>query len=191
MKSKDVVMIFKIPNIKTINLFSKKNKVSSEAIQRLDLLLLTIETIDLNGIQSIYALSNKLKLNDQLPNKVIIWKLRNNNPMRKSFINNKIKLEEFNALTKITVEMSKYLYPYIRDLLQSREDFEDNPLIWDDYKKRFMDLINERFNINSMKVKKLLDPSVNDEILIKCLLTLALCVTNMGSQNLKNSLLDF
>ena len=54
-----------------------------------------------------------------------------------------------------------------------------------------MDLINERFNINSMKVKKLLDPSVNDEILIKCLLTLALCVTNMGSQNLKTSLLDF
>ena len=41
-----------------------------------------------------------------------------------------------------------------------------------------MDLINERFNINSMKVKKLLDPSLNDEILIKCLLTLALCVTD-------------
>ena len=184
-------MIFKILNIKTINFFSRKNKVSSEAIQTLDLLLLTIETIDLNGIQSIYALSNKLRLNDHLPNKVTIWKLRNNNPMRKSFINNKIKLEEFNALTKITVEMSKYLYPYIRDILQSREDFDDNPLIWDDYKKRFMDLINERFNINSMKVKKLLDPSVNDEILINCLLTLALCVTNMGSQNLKTSLLDF
>ena len=52
-----------------------------------------------------------------------------------------------------------------------------------------MDLINERFNINSMKVKRL-DPSLNDEILIKCLLTLALSVTDIGYQNLKNSLLD-
>ena len=29
-------------------------------------------------------------------------------------MNNNIKLEEFDALIKITVEMSKYLYPYIR-----------------------------------------------------------------------------
>ena len=188
--SKDVVMISEGPSVKPINLFSNKNKVSAEAIQRLDEVLITLETIDLNGIQSFYSLSNKLRLNDYLPNKVTIWKLRNNNPMRKSFINNKIKLEEFNALTKITVEMSKYLYPYIRDILQSREDFEKNPLIWNDYKKRFMDLINERFNINSMKVKKILDPSLNDEILIKCLLTLALSVTDIGYQNLKNSLLD-
>ena len=121
MLSKDVVMISEGASVKPINLFSNKNKVSTEAIQRLDLLLITLETIDLNGIQSFYSLSNKLRLNDYLPNKVTIWKLRNNNPMRKSFINNKIKLEEFNALTKIAVEMSKYLYPYIRDILQSRE----------------------------------------------------------------------
>jgi len=55
-----------------------------------------------------------------LPNKVTIWKLRNNNPLRKSYMNNNIKLEEFDALIKITVEMSRFLYPYIREILQSK-----------------------------------------------------------------------
>ena len=78
-----------------------------------------LETIDLNGIQSFYALSNRLNLNDVLPNKVTIWKLRNNNPLRKSYATNNIKLNEFDALIRITVEMSKYLYPYIKEIMKS------------------------------------------------------------------------
>ena len=148
-----------------------------------------METIDLNGIQSLHAISNKLNLTNILPNKVTIWKLRNNNPMRKSHINNEIKSDEFEALTKITVEMSKYLYPYIREILQSRDNIEINPIIWNDFKKRFLELINERFNTNSMKVKKLFDQRLNDEILTKCLLTLAFCNCIDGFQKLKNYLL--
>ena len=126
-----------------------------------------------------------------MPNKVIIWKLRNNNPLRKSYLNNSIKAEQFDALIKITVEMSKYLYPYIREILQSKEDPNENSVIWNDFHKRFMELINERFNINSMKVKKLLTKSENDEIIIKSLLTLSLCISNQGYQKLKNFLFDF
>ena len=61
-----------------------------------------------------------------MPNKVSIWKLRNNNPLRKSYLNNNIKSDEFDALIKITVEMSRYLYPYIREILKSKEDLEKN-----------------------------------------------------------------
>ena len=100
----------------------------------------------MNGVQSLYALSNRLNLNDVLPNKVSIWKLRNNNPMRKSHMKNNIKLKEFDALIKITVEMSRYLYPYIRNILQSKEDPDKNPVIWNDFNKRFIELINERFS---------------------------------------------
>ena len=145
----------------------------------------------MNGIQSLYALSNKLNLNNVLPNKVTIWKLRNNNPLRKSYLNNNIKLEEFDALIKITVEMSRYLYPYIREILQSNEDPKNNKVIWSDFKKRFIDLINERFNTNSIRVKKLLNQKGNDEILIKSLLTLSLCISERGFQKLKNFLFNF
>ena len=126
-----------------------------------------------------------------MPNKVAIWKLRNNNPLRKSYTSNNIKLDEFDALIKITVEMSKYLYPYIRKILQSKEEPEKNFVIWNDFHERFLELINERFNISSIKVQKLLNKNANDELLIKSLLTLSFCISNQGHQKLKNFLLNF
>ena len=165
--------------------------VSREAIEKLDLLLLILETIDLNGIQSLYALSNKLNFNHVFPNKVSIWKLRNNNPLRKSYVNNNIKPEELDALIKITVEMSKYLYPYIREILKSKEDLEKNSVTWNDFSKRFIELIKERFNLDSIRVKKLLNQTKNDEIIIRSLLTLSLCISNKGYQKLKNFLYVF
>ena len=106
-------------------------------------------------------------------------------------MNNKIKSEEFDALIKITVEMSRYLYPYIREILQSKEEPEKNLSIWNDFKVRFIELINERFNVNSMRVKKLLDQTKNDEIITKSLFTLSLCISNQGYQKLKNFLFKF
>ena len=111
--------------------------------------------------------------------------------MRKSHINNNIKLEEFDALVKITVEMSKYLYPFIREILQSKEESKSSPIIWNEFHKRFIELINERFNLQSIKVKKLLTQAENDEILIKSLLTLSLCISNEGTKKLKNFLFNF
>ena len=110
--------------------------------------------------------------------------------MRKSYIKNNIKIEEFDALIKITVEMSRYLYPYIREILKSKEDPQNKSVIWNDFNRRFIDLINERFNINSMKVKKLLTKSENDEIIIKSLITLSLCISSQGCQKLKNILFN-
>ena len=140
---------------------------------------------------SLYALSNRLNLNNVLPNKVTIWKLRNNNPLRKSYVTNNIKLNEFDALIRITVEMSKYLYPYIREILKSKEDIKENSVIWNDFNKRFTELIKERFNMESMRVKKLLNQAENDEIIIKSLLTLSFCISNQGYQKLKSFLYDF
>ena len=111
--------------------------------------------------------------------------------MRKAHINNRIKFDEFDALIKITVEMSKYLYPFIREILKSKEVPDKNLVIWNDFNMRFTDLVNERFNTNSIRVKKLLNQTGNDEILIKYLLTLSLCISNQGYQKLKNFLFKF
>ena len=106
-------------------------------------------------------------------------------------MNNNVKLEEFDALIKITVGMSRYLYPYIREILQSKEEPEKKVIIWDEFNTRFTELIQERFNINCMRVKKLLNKTGNDEILIKSLLTLSLCISNNGYIKLKNFLFKF
>ena len=125
-----------------------------------------------------------------MPNKITIWKLRNNNPLRKSYVKNNIKLDEFDALIKITVEMSRYLYPYIREILQSKEDIENDSIIWNDFNRRFIELINERFNMESIRVKKLLNQKENDEIIINSLITLSLCISSQGCQKLKNILFN-
>ena len=106
-------------------------------------------------------------------------------------MNNNIKLDEFDALIKITVEMSRYLYPYIREILQSKEDLEKNSIIWNDFNKRFIELVRERLNLESIRVKKLLNQTENDAFIIKSLLTLSLCISNQGYQKLKKFLFDF
>ena len=177
--------------LRPITVLTKRNQVSRQSIEKLDLLLLVLESIDLNGVQSLFALSSRLNLSNIFPNKVTIWKLRNNNPLRKSYINKNVNLEEFDALIRITVELSKYLYPFIRELLQSIEDPQKNLTIWNDFNNRFRELINERLNINCMKVKKLLNQTGNDEFLVKYLITLSLCISNKGHQKLKNFMFDF
>ena len=111
--------------------------------------------------------------------------------MRKSYVKNNIKVSEFDALIKITVEMSKYLYPYIRQILKSKEDIKENSIIWNDFNKRFIELIKERLNVDSMRVKKLLNQAENGEIIIKSLVILSFCISNQGYQKLKNFLYDF
>jgi hypothetical protein len=111
--------------------------------------------------------------------------------LRKSYANNNIKLSEFDALVKITVEMSRYLYPYIREILKSKEDLEKNSVIWKDFNNRLIGLIKERFNLDSIRVKKLLNQTENDEIIVKSLLTLSLCISKQGYQKLKNCLFEF
>ena len=87
--------------------------------------------------------------------------------------------------------MSKYLYPYIREILKSKEDFKESSIIWNDFNKRFIELIKERFNVDSMRVKKLLNQAENCETIIRSLLILSFCISNKGYQKLKNFLYDF
>ena len=72
-----------------------------------------------------------------------------------------------------------------------KEDPKISSVIWVDFNKRFIELIKERFNIDSMRVKKLLNQAENDEIIIKSLLILSFCISNHGYQKLKNFLNDF
>ena len=149
------------------------------------MLLLAIETIDLNGSESMFAISNKLNLQHLFPSKVSIWKVRTNNPMRKSQNNNIINYEQFDGLIKITSEMSKYLYPYIRAIVSSKDNHINKPELWNDFKSRYMELIEERFNTESVIVKNLLNYDYSQEFYKKILFTLSLVSSEEGYDRLK------
>ena len=155
------------------------------------MLLLAIETIDLNGSESMFAISNKLKLQHLFPSKVSIWKLRSNNPMRKSQNTNNINSEQFDGLIRITSEMSKYLYPYIRAIVSSSDNYVSNPELWNDFQSRYIELIEERFNTESIIVKNLINYDYNQEFYKKILLTLSLASSEEGYNRLKFVLANF
>jgi len=149
------------------------------------LLLLAIETIDLNGSESMFAISNKLNLQHLFPSKVSIWKFRTNNPMRKSQNSNIINNDQFDGLIRITSEMSKYLYPYIRAILLSRDNYKNKPELWDDFQSRYIELIEERFNTESIIVKNLINHEYSQKFYKKILFTLSLASSEEGYNRLK------
>ena len=146
--------------------------------------MLALETIDLNGSESMFVISNKLNLEHLFPSKVSIWKLRSNNPMRKSR-NNEINSEQFDGLIKITSEMSKYLYPYIRAIVSSKDNYINKPELWNDFQSRFIELIEERFDTESILVKNLINYKDSQEYFKKILLTLSLASSDEGYNRLK------
>tara|TARA_Y100001978_G_scaffold17170_1_gene13204 strand:+ start:648 stop:1223 length:576 start_codon:yes stop_codon:yes gene_type:complete len=183
-------VIVNLINIKIISIINFNNSISKASIERLDLLLLAIETIDLNASESIFAISNKLNLQHLFPSKVSIWKLRSYNPMRKSQNSNNINNEQFNGLIKITSEMSKYLYPYIRAIVCSKDDFKNKPELWNDFQSRYIQLIEERFNTESIVVKNLMNYEYSQEFYKKILFTLSLASSEEGYNRLKLVLIN-
>ena len=132
-----------------------------------------------------FAISNKLNLQHLFPSKVSIWKLRSNNPLRKSQNINNINSEQFDGLVKITSEMSKYLYPYIRAIVSSKDNYLNKPVLWNDFQCRFIQLIEERLNTESIIVKNLINVKYSHEYYRKILLTLSLSSTEEGYDRLK------
>ena len=132
-----------------------------------------------------FAISNKLNLQHLFPSKVSIWKLRSSNPMRKSQNSNNINKEQFDGLIKITSEMSKYLYPYIRAIVSSKDNYVNKPELWNDFQSRYIELIEERFNTDSIIVKNLINYDFSQEFYKKILLTLSLVSTEEGYNRLK------
>ena len=132
-----------------------------------------------------FAISNKLNLQHLFPSKVSIWKLRSNNPMRKSHNSNNINNEQFDGLIKITSEMSKYLYPYIRAIISSKDNYINQPELWNDFQSRYIELIEERFNTESIIVKNLINYNYSQEFYKKLLLTLSLASSEEGYNRLK------
>ena len=132
-----------------------------------------------------FAISNKLNLQHLFPSKVSIWRLRSNNPMRKSPNYNNINSKQFDGLIKITSEMSKYLYPYIRAIVSSNDNYINKPQLWNDFQSRFIELIEERFNTESIIVKNLINYDFSQNYYKKILLTLSLASSEEGYNRLR------
>ena len=166
---------------------TKSSVLGRKGLERLDLMLLLIEAIDLNGWRAILWNLNELGLRDRFPNLVEIWKVRCHSPLRKTTRRGRLDAIESEALINVVCIMSERLYPLLRQLLSSKEPNKVNKQRWDLLTKRFKSLMEERLNLNRGAVQSLLH---SESFVRELVFSLALSVGEGGINRLRASLQD-
>ena len=179
-------------NIITPNpLFGMQTTKWRRSIEKIDLLFLTLEALDINTSQSFEFIARELEISHVFPNYVAIWKSRCHNPLRRSSRNTTISIESFEGLIKILSSMSNQFYPRIRELLTSKGSSQYRSERWNKFCLRLEELITERMNIRRALVRKyLIRTSTSDSLQKQLLLILALSSGPGGLKRLSSSIFE-
>ena len=177
----------------TINKIHKNlnNSMSRDSLQQIDLLLLLIEAIEVNASQSMLLTSQKIGISKHLPNHVELWKIRCNNPLRKTPRRNTTTKEEIQSLILLISAMSDRLYPVLRKLLSKKEPEVENQKRWNALNDKFTNLISERMNIKRAPIRKVIRQGDNFSFSRQLVLTLALASGPSGASRLGASMSDY
>jgi hypothetical protein len=159
-------------------------------MERLDLLLLTVESLDFNGGEAMLWATQQLGFESLFPNRVELWKRRCHNPLRRSTRRGRLGCVETEALIRLLCAMADRLYPMLHQLLSSREPADLTAQRWALVDQRLRDLISERFNLRRGAVQRLLSSDHSTSIQRQLVLTLALAAGPGGVDRLRASLLD-
>ena len=159
-------------------------------MERLDLLLLTVESLDFNGGEAMLWATQQLGFEHLFPNRVELWKRRCYNPLRRTTRRGHLGSAETEALIRLLCAMADRLYPMLHQLLSSREPEDLTSQRWALLDQRLRDLISERFNLRRGAVQRLLSQDQTASIQRQLVFTLALAAGPGGVDRLRASLLD-
>ena len=159
-------------------------------LERLDLLLLSLEALDLNGGEAMVWMSQQLGFGELFPNRVERWKRRCHNPLRRACRRGAISTSETDALIRILCQMADRLYPMLRTLLSTSEAPELLEQRWQLFQDRLAELIRERMNPRRSGVQQLLDPQLGASERRQMVRSLSLAAGEGGFERLRASLLD-
>ena len=159
-------------------------------LERLDLMLLSLEALDYNGGEAVVWLGQQLGFQELFPNRVEIWKTRCHNPLRRQCRRGELDPEETDALIRILCRMADRLYPQLRGLLTADDSDGLSAYHWDLFETRFSELISERMNPRRSAVQQLLDAKAGMRRRRQLVQSLALGAGDGGFERLKASLMD-
>ena len=165
-------------------------RLGRRGVERLDLLLLTIEALDLNGGEAMLWTSQQMGLQTQFPNRVELWKRRCHNPLRRTTRREAMDPVDAESLICLVCAMAERLYPMLHQLLSSREPDQLTQQRWQLLDERLRDLIEERMNPRRGAVVRLLDPEISGVIQHQLISSLALVAGPGGIDRLRATLLD-
>lgn len=119
---------------------------------QIDLILLAIEALDLEGAEAILEMIQELGLQNIISNRVALWRLRSTNPLRRYSQRRPMTIVEAKALVAIACSLSRRLTVLIRQLLLAHQVLDDKQLSVDhnfrlsEYLERFRAHFRSRMN---------------------------------------------
>ncbi len=165
--------------------------------QEIDLLLLAIEALDLLGAEAILAAAQELDLKSVIPNRVVLWKLRATNPLRRNSQRRPLSLTEGKALVVITCHLARRLTVRVRQLLFAHEQYVEKEVTPEqyigglaNYLERFRAHFRSRMNPKRSAVVVYNSDEKLNELALSLLSQLLFCTGTAGNQRLWSSLFD-
>lgn len=126
--------------------------------QKIDLMLLAIEALELGASEQFLATAKQLELHEIIKNRIVLWRFRCTNPWRRSYIRNSLTLEQAKALVIIASYRAKQLTGPIRNLLLAEQQMRDkdlpvdNHFLLSEYLEQFRSHFRSRMNPRRAKV---------------------------------------
>ncbi len=181
-----------LPDIRVLS-----EECSPRTQQKIDLILLAIEALELGGSEYMLAIVKELNLEEIIKNRVVLWRLRCTNPWRRSYTRNALKLKEAKALVVIASHRTRQLTVLIRQLLLAEQQMREKGLPLEnhfrlsEYLERFRVHFRSRMNPRRAKVATYLSSEEElNELALSLLSQLLFCTGTVGMQRLWISLFD-
>jgi hypothetical protein len=159
-------------------------------LERLDLLLLAIEALDLHGSEAMLWCCDQLGLSGQFPDRVTLWRSRCRNPLRRASRRGQLGTDEARALITLACSLAQRVYPLLRQMVSSREPADLTAQRWALFRDRFSELVRERFNVRRGAVRQLLDDREGEALRRSIVESLLLSAGPGGALRLEASLRD-
>ena len=162
----------------------------------LDLILLAIEAIESSSSDRILELAKELGLEDIVKNRIVLWRMRSTNPMRRAHTRRNLSIKEAKALSAIGCRLASRLAVTIRQLLLANQQLSIKQIPPEynfrlsEYLDRFRAHFRSRMNPRRAKVSIYQDDDKLNELAVSLLSKLLFCTGTLGTQRLWTSLFD-
>ncbi len=163
---------------------------------QIDLVLLAIEALDLDGSEAMLTAARELQLQGLVKNRVTLWRLRNSNPCRRYSQRRPLTLAEAKALVAIACYLARRLTVTIRQLLLAHEQLRTQQLSPEHhfglahYLTRFRSHFRSRMNLRRTSLAVYSVDEKLNELAMSLLGQLLFCTGTAGMQRLWSSLFD-
>ncbi len=162
----------------------------------LDLLLLAMESVEAGSSEQILELVQELELTGIVKNRIVLWRMRSTNPMRRAHTRRSLSVDEAKALTAICCRLANQLAVTIRQLLLAHQQLCEKQIPPEynfrvsEYLDRFRAHFRSRMNPRRAKVSAYQDDDKLNELAVSLLTRSIFCTGTLGTERLWMSLFD-